>query len=385
MSKFRFFEIEAIRHEFGNCWLASLPADVSRGELEGESHISPLILFEDSQSLGPASSTHDDIRQRGRGTYSHWNRELYFSTSDNSNPLENKRRYTVAAPIEKAENERSKNISGGPVNYKIQGADAKKISEDSDYAIRIARSYIDALPGGPASLQGKSALELGPGTNFATALALKALGAEKVFVADRFLAPFIREYHEPLYRNVGHKLVAVYPTTNLDVFESYARDGGESSLLSAVESPMEEIAGAFCDIDLTLSNAVFEHLYNPLEAIRNLCAIMKPGGIGFHQVDFRYHSDFDRPLEYLLMDEISYSRLFDSCHGECGNRTRAVQMTEMFKHVGFSSVECQGNMFADPNYLEHFLARLRAQSWNPYNRYSAKDLSVISARFVLTK
>lgn len=385
MRKFRFFEVDAIGHESGNCWLAHLPADVSIGEVEGELNMSPLILFEDLRSLGPASAAHDVIRQQGCGAYSHWNRELYFSTSDNSNPLKNKRRYTVAAPLEGSESERSGARGGGPVNYTIQGADAKKISEDGDYAIRIARSYIDALPGGIASLRGKSALELGPGTNFATALALKALGAEKVFVADRFLAPFIREYHEPLYRDVGRKLAAVYPTTDLNVFESYARDGVGSSLLSAVESPMEEIEGVFRDIDITLSNAVLEHLFNPLEAIRNLHAVMSPGGIGFHQVDFRYHSDFGRPLEYLLMDEISYARLFDSCHGECGNRTRAVQMTEMFKYVGFSSVECQGNMFANPDYLEHLIARLREQVWNPYNRYSTKDLSVISARFVLTK
>jgi SAM-dependent methyltransferase len=385
VKKYRLFELDRISHESGNCWICRLPEDVAVGEAENEGRASSLIIFEDVNSLGPSSSTHNIIREQGHGAYSHWNRELYFSTSDNSNPLKNKRRYTIAAPLEGSEEDSLVSTSGGPVNYTIQGADSKKIAEDSDYALRIARSYIDTLPGGPDSLKGKSALELGPGTNFATALALKALGAEAVFVADRFLAPFIREYHEPLYKEVGRKLAAVYPTTNVDVFESYARDGYESTLLSAVESPMEEIEGAFRDIDLTLSNAVFEHLFNPLEAIRNLYAVMSPGGLGFHQVDFRYHREFDRPLEYLLMDEISYARLFDSCHGECGNRTRPVQMTEMFKSVGFSSVECQGNMFAESNYLEHFTDRLRQQSWNPYNCYSAKDLSVISARFVLKK
>jgi SAM-dependent methyltransferase len=385
VNQLKLVELTDIRHDTGNSWVTVLPDELAAGEAPGSNQLSPLMIFEDSKGLGPASSLHSVIRETGGGAFSHWNRELYFSTSDNSSPLTNKRRYTIAAPLESTDVTAPVVSAAGPVNYSIQGVDAHRIAEDSDYAVRIARSYIDSFPGGPEFLKGKNALELGPGTNFATALSIKALGAHSVCVADRFLAPFIRDYHEPLYREVGRKLLSVYPTTNVDVFESYARDGYKSVLLSAVESPMEEIGGEFRDIDLTLSNAVFEHLFNPLEAIRNLYEVMATGGIGFHQVDFRYHTDFDRPLEYLLMDEISYARMFDSCHGECGNRTRPVQMTEMFKRVGFTSVECQGNMFVEPGYLKDFMIRLAAQRWNLYRGFDEEDLSIISARFVIRK
>jgi pectate lyase len=56
---------------------------------------SPLELLEDDRPLGPAHTVHDTIREDGRGGYSHWRGGLYFSTSDNSNPETNGRRYAI--------------------------------------------------------------------------------------------------------------------------------------------------------------------------------------------------------------------------------------------------------------------------------------------------
>jgi len=43
--------------------------------------------------LGPAHTVHPEIRERGSGGYSHWQDSVYFSTSDNSDPRSNGRRY----------------------------------------------------------------------------------------------------------------------------------------------------------------------------------------------------------------------------------------------------------------------------------------------------
>lgn len=62
---------------------------------------SKVTVLEDGQPLGPAHSSHDEIRTLGGGRYSHWgaaNDILFFSTSDNSSPLENGRTYSVAFP-----------------------------------------------------------------------------------------------------------------------------------------------------------------------------------------------------------------------------------------------------------------------------------------------
>ncbi|MFC0516052.1 hypothetical protein ACFFGT_17665 [Mucilaginibacter angelicae] len=64
----------------------------------GDSNTSPTVsklrLFENGVELGPAHSTHNDIRNFGLGQFSHWGNTLYFSTSDNSDPLKNGRKYT---------------------------------------------------------------------------------------------------------------------------------------------------------------------------------------------------------------------------------------------------------------------------------------------------
>ncbi|MFH1345627.1 MAG: pectate lyase, partial [Pseudomonadota bacterium] len=50
---------------------------------------SSLVLCEDNLQLGPAHSLHADIAKLGRGRYSHWGKNIVFSTSDNSDPNTN--------------------------------------------------------------------------------------------------------------------------------------------------------------------------------------------------------------------------------------------------------------------------------------------------------
>jgi pectate lyase len=83
--------IEAFEKDAGHCWRAGLPARL----LSDKEAASALRLYEDGVPLGPAHCLHAEIRGEGRGRYSHWGAELYFSTSDNSDPRTNGRRYVV--------------------------------------------------------------------------------------------------------------------------------------------------------------------------------------------------------------------------------------------------------------------------------------------------
>jgi hypothetical protein len=59
---------------------------------------SQLRIFENGVEIGPAHTAHADIRTSGDGRFSHWSdgttASLYFSASDNSNPMTNGRTYT---------------------------------------------------------------------------------------------------------------------------------------------------------------------------------------------------------------------------------------------------------------------------------------------------
>lgn len=80
-----------IQNEDGYCWIAGVP----RSLLSDWESASRLIVFEDARPLGPAHASHAEIRHLGRGRFSHWGQQVYFSTSDNSDPRTNGRRYTV--------------------------------------------------------------------------------------------------------------------------------------------------------------------------------------------------------------------------------------------------------------------------------------------------
>ncbi len=84
-------ELSNIAHESGHCYIAHLPQHLI-SDREGSSKI---VLFENDRPLFCAHFSHDDIRQKGCGLYSHWGAALFFSTSDNSSPLSNGRQYRV--------------------------------------------------------------------------------------------------------------------------------------------------------------------------------------------------------------------------------------------------------------------------------------------------
>jgi hypothetical protein len=60
---------------------------------------SRLELFEDEVALGPADTQHDDIRQKGKGRFSHWRDAVYFASSDNTDPRTNGRSYRIEYPV----------------------------------------------------------------------------------------------------------------------------------------------------------------------------------------------------------------------------------------------------------------------------------------------
>jgi len=87
---------ECVHPENGNCFIASMDFGEEGDKFSGNR--SMIVLFENGKPLGPPRSVHADIREKGGGRYSHWTREtLYFSSSDNTNPRTNGRKYEVAS------------------------------------------------------------------------------------------------------------------------------------------------------------------------------------------------------------------------------------------------------------------------------------------------
>ncbi len=91
----RLLPLSNFKHDSGHGWIAELSADIPDGDGPDNNFVSLLRLFEDGSEIGPGHALHADIRTHGGGLFSHWNSNLYFSTSDNSSPLDNQRQYTM--------------------------------------------------------------------------------------------------------------------------------------------------------------------------------------------------------------------------------------------------------------------------------------------------
>lgn len=84
-------KLETIVHEVGHCFVAPVPERLV-SDADG---VSRLVVLEDGTALPVGHAPHEDIRREGGGRYSHWGAQVYFSTSDRSDPLTNGRRYAV--------------------------------------------------------------------------------------------------------------------------------------------------------------------------------------------------------------------------------------------------------------------------------------------------
>jgi len=76
-------------------WVNILPALVKGADDLQNPTRSTLLVFENEKPLGPAHAEHVQICTLGSGRFSHWSDSLYFSTSDNSDPNTNGKKYTV--------------------------------------------------------------------------------------------------------------------------------------------------------------------------------------------------------------------------------------------------------------------------------------------------
>ena len=103
------------KHDGGYALLIKRAISKTPGDNSEQPQESSIRLFEDGVEIGPAHSTHQDIRSGGKGRFSHWGSDIYLSASDNTDPRTNGRRYTYAV-ITGSAGRPSQSPSESPVN-----------------------------------------------------------------------------------------------------------------------------------------------------------------------------------------------------------------------------------------------------------------------------
>jgi hypothetical protein len=80
-------------HNGGKAYAIAAPHLESQADNAEAPRRSSLMLYENGQMLGLAHSMHDHIARFGKGRFSHYGPNLYFSASDNTDPNTNGRTY----------------------------------------------------------------------------------------------------------------------------------------------------------------------------------------------------------------------------------------------------------------------------------------------------
>ncbi len=265
-----------------------------------------------------------------------------------------------------------------------------QVREDVEYAVRVADEYVQLICGElnrPADdelpLAGLRLLELGPGRHFGTPVILHAFGA-RVAVLDKYLADWDEVYHPRFYRFLREAVGGRWPRGDWSSLDR---------IIAAADHPTEIIAQDRTDLaeppsgyaeasfDVIVSNAVLEHVGDVPKTAAEMARLTAPGGINIHQVDFRDHRDFTRPLEFLTMPDDAYRRLFDETMNGNGNRVRPEEMGDEFRRAGFEVRRFDANIWAPPEHIAEVRPRLRPV----FAALSDAQLAVVSGRFFLRR
>jgi SAM-dependent methyltransferase len=152
-----------------------------------------------------------------------------------------------------------------------------------------------------------TAAEVGPGDNAGVALLMRLDGCEHVDLIDRFLTRSDAEQQSKIYQSLAdcHEITPFRTTENWGnrTFSEIDWQVGEAS--EVYFQKRAQNSGAV--YDFIVSRAVLEHLYDPLAALKEMVACLKPGGKILHKIDFRDHGMFSDNHPELTFLEIPSS------------------------------------------------------------------------------
>ncbi|MBL6612740.1 MAG: methyltransferase domain-containing protein [Reyranella sp.] len=241
--------------------------------------------------------------------------------------------------------------------------------------------------------------ELGPGDNSGVGLLCLASGASQVDLADRFYSVRSNErqkaiYAELLKRHPELRKRLGNPVELVDAnFKGIVRHYGADA---AGERFFKQHGG----YQLIASNAVLEHVYDPLQCLRDMSRALAPDGRLVHQVDLRDHGMYS---EY--HDELTFLTLPDRLYGALSrpkglpNRVALPQYRAALEALPLDQVQflvthlVGGTALPEPTPLERIdpailqpaIARVRAirpKLAASLRRFDDRDLAV--AGFLLT-
>lgn len=214
------------------------------------------------------------------------------------------------------------------------------------------------------TLQGKTILDFGSGQSQNFMKMMLLYGAKKAYTFDKYIdskndVTFMKNLKKWL------KILNMFPQENLDTAKVI-----HTSSLSDI--PKESI-------DLIVSFSVLEHISHPEEEMEALISLLSPEGQMVHFIDFRDHSDFSKPLDFLRYDNETWNSMNPPDVFTHTNRYRLCDYEQLFakKHMKILVSEVTEN---------HCITEEeRSQFYPCFQKYSERDLCALNVRIVVQK
>jgi hypothetical protein len=341
----KLIKLENIRHESGHCYIAALPDDVPPGEAIGSPRKSALQLFEAGVQLGPGSASHEEIRVKGEGAYSHWGSSLYFSTTDNVDPRTAGREYLCLVSESLQEEERAmlgwgQRLATTPAF--LEGVLSASISTQGAelHSAFTLRSLLMHCSRAGVRIAGASCLEVGSSPTCGLAIALGLLGAKSV-VLNNIVPIYHQEIDIHFARSIALLTSLLAPTQRLlEEVVLVSPDGASCRLHPTLYTVLSEVDALdvpahVSGVDFMFSVSVLEHIRHLPDVMTALRRSASADCRAIHLIDARDHTDFAHPLKYLHLDPQEFERQYSQDH----NRWRFSDYVSICRQSGWSVMD----------------------------------------------
>jgi SAM-dependent methyltransferase len=198
----------------------------------------------------------------------------------------------------------------------------------------VARTVGDAC-------EGLTVGEIGPGDHIPAALLFLADGAARYVAFDRFAGAVDDERAREVYRALGRDLrerrpllAAALAARGIDADRFPAGCGDAVRHVACAFEQADEVGIA--PLDVIFSHNVLEHVLDIERIAHNAWALLRPGGLTVHRVDFGPHNPWRQranPFEWLTVPEATW-RMMGSQRG-IPNRKRFHEVVAPFEQAGF--------------------------------------------------
>jgi glycosyltransferase involved in cell wall biosynthesis/2-polyprenyl-3-methyl-5-hydroxy-6-metoxy-1,4-benzoquinol methylase len=260
----------------GHSFRLHLPNHFVLGDNAESDSRSCLRLFEDGRELGPAYALHADIAKLGRARFSHWGRELLFSSSDGTDPTSNGRNYVAVAevtPVRTVNLDERLRAGDAPMLIWELAADAIQLTDGNLCSVTLPRTFPvgdDEVHPTRSTLElFEDGLQLGPA--HALHEEIRSLGQGRFSHWQRSLLFSASDGQDP--RHNGRRYVAVVETAPIStvLLDDYLRTDEAPTLVWELPADAIQLAdGNLCSVTLPRTFPVGDDEVHPTRSTLEL-------------------------------------------------------------------------------------------------------------------